>query len=126
MNSLIKDWKNQHAGFELNNPTYNSNNYRNYNRISNLTLLQNENKEIQGIQLFYDDIFPCNLFNEKSIEPYFKILDIPLLYLEEFKSYDSITHIFGCYRNKINLLDLNVKWFNENFWRKNWNSFFIW
>ena len=39
MNSLIKDWKNQHAGFELNNPTYNSNNYRNYNRISNLTLL---------------------------------------------------------------------------------------
>ena len=109
MNSLIKDWKNQHAGFELNNPTYNSNNCRNYNRISNLTLLQNENKEIQGIQLFYDDIFPCNLFNEKSIEPYFKILDIPLLYLEEFKSYDSITHIFGCYSNKLNFIGFKCK-----------------
>ena len=109
MNSLIKDWKNQHAGFELNNPTYNSNNCRNYNRISDLILLQGENKEIKGLKILYDDIFPCNLYDEKSTKPYFKILEIPLLYIEEFKSYDSITHIFGCYSNKINFIGFKCR-----------------
>ena len=109
MNSLIKDWKVQHAGFELNNPTYSSNNCENYNRLSDLILLQGKNNEIKGLQLFYDDIFPCNLFNERSTEPYYKCFEIPLLYLDEFKSYDSITHIFGCYTNKINYIGFKCK-----------------
>ena len=52
MNSLVKDWKNQHAGFELNNPTYNSNNCRNYNRISNLTYYKMKIKKYKVLNYF--------------------------------------------------------------------------
>ena len=66
--------------FELNNPTYNNNNCKNYNKISDLFLLQGKNNEIKWLHWFYDDIFPCNFFNEKSIEYFFKSFEISLLY----------------------------------------------
>ena len=39
---------------------------------------------------------------KESIEPFYKVLIF--IYLEDFKSYDSITHIFECYTNKINYI----------------------
>lgn len=117
--SLIKDWKVDMAGICVNCPTFSSMiNFSENKRISNITILKKDelNYNIYGIKLQYDNNFECKLFSDNL--NLIKCLEISLDFLDNLKEYDGITHVFGCYNEKINLLGFKcrsgiIKYFGE-------------
>ena len=119
INNLIKNWKTDIVGVSNNCLTYSSIiNFSHNKRISNITLLKKDefNFNINGIIIKYDNNFDCNLYIENSNME--KCLEISLDFIDSLKEYDGITHVFGCYSDKINLLGFKsrngiIKYFGE-------------
>ena len=87
--------------------------------ISKLLVLTNEDKDIKGLQIVYDDFFKNNLFYAKNTNSLYVNLEIDLgkiddelsdnKKLSKFHNRDAITHIFGTFEEKITFLGFKCR-----------------
>ena len=113
INSLVKDWNEEFVGIQTitnNCNIYNSSiNFAN-RKLTNLILLTKKNDSIKkhpiidGFKLKYNNNFDCNLYIENSPDELYQSLNINLDYISKINNYDKITHVYGCYTNKINYI----------------------
>lgn len=109
--NLIKDNNFDNLQIGCDNPStkkFSSTNFINSNRLSNVSILANDNIYIRGLILKYDDVYTAHLFNENKKYAYYG--DVVLNYMNELKAFDTITHLYGRWNgDRINYLGFKCR-----------------